>query len=204
MLAMTQISEFSGSIPLDEINQYVGGIYLQVNYNFNKTTNGYDRNITYSLPKRCTEVMDKAKSNILLRNYECPQLDSMEIKGNDLDETVKTSKSFIYTVHNCDVVNQVRELLGEETIECKAAEERDKVLSQFYVASKVLYEYFDPTIQYKDEALQTSSQFTNTTIISGVGQVKTLFVGKTTSTLRPNLWYDVPFTSPMSFETYQV
>ena len=93
----------------------------------------------------------------------------MKIKGNGIDQMVRNGKSFFYSLHSCDVINEIRRNKSVPEVTCKDTETRDKVLNQFYVANKVMYTFFDPNSQIKNANLETASQFTNTTIISTIG-----------------------------------
>lgn len=53
----------------------------------------------------------------------------MKIKGNSMDTEVKNGKSFIYSVHTCDVINSIRLKLSQPQVTCKEKSVIDAALN---------------------------------------------------------------------------
>ena len=74
MLAMTSIEDITGQISIEELDQYVGGVYMQVDNVYDSTNKQYKESVTFSLPMYCGELFPGSKedkSNIM-RGYSCP------------------------------------------------------------------------------------------------------------------------------------
>ena len=101
-------------------------------------------------------------------------------------------------------MNEIREGLGVDTITCADESGVPSNIEDFEVAVKVLNSFFDANTADADDTQEYDSFFSDTAIVSTLGQVKTYDVGRITVDFKDSIWYHFPFASGTSYETYEV